>query len=49
MARIEAPRGGPVTGSDNFFVKQFLSVSGTITNPVGDLILSSATGRVCIS
>lgn len=33
-----------VTGSDNFFVKQTLQVSGTIVNPVGHLHLSSSTG-----
>jgi hypothetical protein len=34
-----------VTGSDNFFVKQTLQVSGTIINPVGELKLSSSAGR----
>jgi hypothetical protein len=36
--------GGPVTGSDNFFVNQRLTVSGSIINPVGHLILSSSAG-----
>jgi ABC-type transporter Mla subunit MlaD len=38
------PGGGEVTGSDNFFVTTLLKVSGTITNPVGHLILSSSVG-----
>ena len=33
-----------VTGSDNFFVKSILQVSGNIVNPVGHLILSSTAG-----
>lgn len=33
-----------VTGSDNFFVKQVLQVSGTLVNPIGHLILSSSAG-----
>ena len=35
-----------VTGSDNFFVKNILQISGTIVNPVGHLILSSTAGSV---
>jgi hypothetical protein len=35
-----------VTGSDNFFITNLLKVSGTITNPVGYLILSSTLGSV---
>lgn len=35
-----------VTGSDNFFVNDVLTVSGSITNPVGNLILSSSVGSL---
>lgn len=39
-----------VTGSDNFFVKQILQVSGSIVNPIGHLILSSSAGsRITVS
>lgn len=37
---------GYVTGSTNFFVTDLLKVSGTLTNPVGHLILSSTVGSV---
>lgn len=37
---------GYVTGSTNFFVTNNLSVSGSINNPVGHLILSSTAGSV---
>lgn len=38
-----------VTGSDNFFVNQVLTVSGTAVNPTGHLILSSGLGYVVVS
>jgi hypothetical protein len=40
------PGGGEVTGSDNFFVTNLLKASGTITNPIGHLILSSSAGSM---
>jgi hypothetical protein len=43
MARIGATSAnGPVTGSDNFFIKQQLDAEGVITNTSGNLYLSSS-------
>jgi hypothetical protein len=40
----------PVTGAGNFFVTSLLKVSGTLSNPVGHLVLSSSVGsRVTVS
>ncbi len=39
----------PVTGSGEFFVTSILTVSGTINNPTGHLILSSSAGSVVAS
>lgn len=41
---VGAVGGTQVTGSDNFFVKQVLQVSGSIVNPIGHLTLSSSVG-----
>jgi hypothetical protein len=39
----------PVTGSDNFFINEILTVSGSIVNPVGHLILSSSVNSLIVA